>query len=60
MAAFDDVFSGSYTSTGAAKFISLPSGADFMEVLVQGDATGNVWANNPAVAGRNKHSYWQA
>lgn len=60
MAAFDDVFSGSYTSTGAAQLIQLPSGADFFEVLVQGSAAGSVWANNPAVAGVNRHSYWQS
>lgn len=60
MAAFDDVYSGSYTSTGAAKVIQIPSGVDFFEVLVQGNATGDTWRNNPAVAGVNIHSYWQS
>ncbi len=60
MAAYDDVFSGSFTSAGSAKFISLPSGADFVEVFVQGDASGSIWANTPPVAGRNRHSLWQA
>lgn len=60
MAAFDEVLSGSYTSTGAAKFISLPCGADVFEVFVQGSAAGDVWANNPAVVGVNRHAFWQA
>jgi len=45
------VFKGSYTSTGAARLLELPHDPDYVELWIQGDATGDNWDSsaNPGV-----------
>lgn len=48
------IIKGTYTSTGAARRIELPTDPDFVELFIQGDATGSNWNSvaNPAVTKR--------
>lgn len=45
------IIKGSYTSNGAARILELPIDPDFVDLWIQGDATGSNWdsAANPGV-----------
>jgi hypothetical protein len=51
------VFKGSYTSDGAARLLELPHDPDFVELWIQGDATGDNF-DSTAATGVTKIARW--
>lgn len=57
MSEYDKAISGYYTADGNAKSFSLPFAPDWIEVKIQGNASGDNWEStaNPGVV---KEAYW--